>query len=100
MAVKVTPSATVSVTAKVAWPDEFVVPFTGVTTADGELDVSATDFPATGLPPESSKVAVTVELEVPSAVTELGDAVRVDIAADAWPDDTTRLTSFEAYWTE
>jgi hypothetical protein len=100
LAVKVTPSATVSVTVKVAWPAEFVVPFSVATTADGELETSDIDFPWMGLPPESSRVAVTVELDTPSAVTLLGEAVRVDIASDGDPDVTTRLTSFEAYWTE
>jgi len=79
-AVKTVVSATVSVTEKVAWPRASVTPETVVIVAEPLPFVRVTAFPGTALPFESRSVAVSVDAELPSAVTEAGAAESVD-----WP---------------
>src|SRR3954451_10119825 len=78
-------SATVSLTANVAIPDAFVTPETVVIVEDPPAFASVTVLPATGLDCASRRVTETVELAVPSAVTEPGDADTEDWAAVAGP---------------
>ena len=79
-AVKTVVSATVSLTVNVATPEPFVTPETVVIVEEPPPFASVTVFPGTGLPFESRSVAVSVEAELPSAVTDAGAAVSVD-----WP---------------
>ena len=78
-------SATVSLTVKVAWPDALVVPLTVVIVEDPPLFASVTVLPETALPLTSFSVTVTVEVLVPFAVTEPGEADTVDCAAVGVP---------------
>jgi hypothetical protein len=85
VAVKVTDSATESVTEKETWPFEPVVAGEGVpTTAVPELAWRPTTFPDTGLLLDESRVTTAV---APVGPTRAGDtAVTVDCAAE-----TTRV---------
>src|SRR3954451_19394748 len=78
-------SATVSLTANVATPDAFVTPETVVIVEEPPAFASVTVLPATGFDWASRRVTETVEVAVPSAVTEAGDADTEDWAAVAAP---------------
>ena len=76
---------------KVAWPAASVVPETVVTVDEPEPCVSVTALPATGWPYASFSVTVSVEVEEPSAVSEAGEAARVE--ADALTAPTVKETA-------
>src|SRR5437763_958057 len=76
-----TACATVSLTVKVAWPLALVVPLTVVIVELPLPAVSETVLPLTGLLFASLSVAVMVEVVEPSAVTEVGLALTVDVLA-------------------
>ena len=79
-------SAVVSVTWKVAWPLEFVVPETVVIVEFPPFCwARVTVLFGTGLLFESSRVTVTVEVEEPFAVTEPGLEETVEVEAEAAP---------------
>jgi hypothetical protein len=71
--------AVVDFTVKVATPEALVVPETVVIVSLApRLEARVTVLPETGFEVESFKVTVTVEVVVPSAVTEVGLALTVD----------------------
>ena len=78
-------SATVSLTVNVACPDAFVVPDTVVIVDDPPPLASDTVLPEAALPLTSFRVTVMVEVVVPFAVTDPGDAETVDWAAVGRP---------------
>ena len=71
----------VSLTVNVAWPLAFVVPETVVIVELPLPAVSETALPLTKLFPESLRVTVTDEVVEPSAATDVGFALTVDVAA-------------------
>ena len=74
-------STALSLTVNVAWPAASVVPETVVIVDEPPDFASVTVLPGSGLPFVSSIVAVSVEVVVPSARIDDGDAVRVELAA-------------------
>ena len=79
-------SAVVSVTWKVAWPLEFVVPETVVIVeCPPPCWASVTILFETGLLPPSRSVTVTVEVVKPSAVTEPGFEETVESKVETEP---------------
>jgi hypothetical protein len=79
VAVIVAVPATMDFTVKVAIPEAFVVPeIVVMVSVAPRLELSETDFPETKFPFESFKVTVIVEVALPSAVSETGEAVTVD----------------------
>ena len=87
VAVKTSDPAVVDLTVNVATPELSVVPCVVVMVGVPGPDVLArvTTFPETGLLVASLKVTVIVETVVPSAGTELDEAVTVDWAAVTGP---------------
>ena len=87
VAVNTNAPATVDFTVNVTTPDASLAPeallIVGVPVPD--VFASVTVFPDTGLLFPSFNVTVTVDVVVPSAVTELGDALTVDCAAVGVP---------------
>jgi hypothetical protein len=84
VAAKTSAPAVVDVTVNVAWPDTLVVPKAVVMVGEpGPEDFArVTVLPDTGLSLTSRRVTVTVEVVVPSAVTEVGDALTVEVEAE------------------
>ena len=76
--------AVVSVTAKVATPLLLVVAGEVVMTEDPLPAAKETDLPARATPLSSFKVTVTVEDAIPSASTDDGEAVTVELATVAF----------------
>jgi hypothetical protein len=76
-----TACAVESFTVKVAWPLAFVVPLTVVIVEPPLPAVSVTVLLPTGLLFASMSVTVIVEVDVPSAITDVGLAITVDWAA-------------------
>ena len=68
-------------TVNVAWPVALVVPERVVIVEEPPDFARVTVLPGSGLPFVSSIVAVTVEVVVPSARMDAGEAVRVEFAA-------------------
>src|SRR3954471_6263836 len=85
VAVYVTVSATASLTVNVAWPLASVVPDTVAIVELPEPAASVTVLPASGWLNASRIVAVIVEVVLPSAVIEAGEAERLEPLADAGP---------------
>ena len=81
VAVYVVDSTALSLTVNVAWPAASVVPETVVIVDEPPDLASVTVLPGNGLPLVSLIVAVTVEVVVPSARIDAGDALRVEFAA-------------------
>ncbi|HXN62822.1 MAG TPA: hypothetical protein VN886_20415 [Acidimicrobiales bacterium] len=78
-AVRLTSSATVSVTVKVVCPLLFVRAGDGpLTVVVDDEGVRLTALPATGSPPVAKRVTVTVDLSTPSAVGVAGDGTTVE----------------------
>jgi hypothetical protein len=76
----------VDFTVKVAIPEAFVVPETVVIVSVApRLELRVTVLPEIGFDVLSFKVTVIVEVVVPSAVIEVGDALTVDCALDTAP---------------
>ena len=75
--------AVAELTAKVTTPLVLETPEVGEMVSGGvpRLDARVTVLPETAVPPESFKVTVIVEVVLPSAVTELGSAATVELAA-------------------
>jgi hypothetical protein len=79
---KVAVPARVDLTVKVTTPEAFEAPDAAEIVSDApRLEAKVTVFPATGLLFESSRVTVTVEVDIPLAVTEDGEALTVELAA-------------------
>ncbi|MCX5875356.1 MAG: hypothetical protein NT087_03470 [Deltaproteobacteria bacterium] len=81
---------------KVATPLAFDVPLAGEMVELPDPAVSDTVLPETGLPKLSFKVTVTVEVVVPSAVTDVGLAVTVEAVALTEPGVTVNVAKLEA----
>lgn len=78
---KLTVAETVDLTVNVATPDGEEVADAGlIVTPVGRFADSATDLPEIGFEAESRSVAVIVEVVLPFAATDVGEAVRVDVA--------------------
>src|SRR2546422_407223 len=75
----------VSFTANVAWPLAFVVPFTVVIVELPLPAVSETTLPLTGWLATSLSVTVIVDVVDPSAGTDVGFALTVDVLALTGP---------------
>jgi hypothetical protein len=89
----VTSSGFESVTLKVATPDPLVVAFTAVMCELVAPCPKVTLCPETGVPEASSKVTVTVEVDVPLSVTEVGLAVTEEVAGETRPWKVTAAVS-------
>ena len=91
MAVKTSAPAVVDFTVKVTTPRALLTPEARLMVGDPGPDVCArvTVLPATGLLSPSFKVTVIVEVVVPSAGTEVGEADTVDWAAVTGPVKVT-----------
>ena len=89
VAVNTSAPALVDFTVNVATPKASVVPCVVLMVGEPGPDVlpSVTVLPKTGLLSASFKVTVIVEVEVPSAVTDVGKAATVDVPALAVPAD-------------
>ena len=90
VAVKTSAPAVVDFTVKVTTPEALLAPegalMVGV--PGPEVFARLTVLPATGLPLASFRVTVIVEVVLPSAMTEVGDALTVDCAAETGPGVT------------
>jgi putative transposon-encoded protein len=85
VAVYTTACAVRSVTVKVTTPLAFEGPDAAEITEAPEPAARVTVLPDTGLPAESFKVTVIVEIVAPSAVTLVGEAATVETVADTVP---------------
>ena len=74
-------STAASLTVKVATPEALVTPETVVIVEEPPLFASVTVLPETGFDFASFSVTVIVEVVLPSARTDVGEAVTVDWAA-------------------
>jgi len=83
VAVKTSVAAVADFTVKVTTPEALEVPEAAEMVGLPEPEVLArvTVLPETGLPPASFRVTVMVEVVLPSATTEAGEALTVDSAA-------------------
>ena len=83
VAVKTGKPAADELTVKVATPLALETPEVGEMVSGGvpRLETSSTVLPWTAVPLASFKVTVIVEVVLPSAVTELGSAATVELAA-------------------
>ena len=78
-------------TLKLAWPLAFVVPPTTLMLEFPLPAVNETALPLTGLLLASLSVTVMVEIVVPSAGTDVGLALTVDVVAETAPGMTVKL---------
>jgi hypothetical protein len=79
VAIKLEFPAVVELTVKVATPTALVVPDPMVMVSiPPRFELNVTDFPETTFPFASLSVTVTVDVELPLAVTVLGEAITVD----------------------
>src|SRR6478609_9056100 len=90
VAVKTSAPAVVDFTVKVTTPEALLLPEGAlIVGAPGpEVFARLTVLPDTGLPLASFRVTVIVEVVLPSAMTEVGDALTVDCAAETGPGVT------------
>ena len=89
VAVKTGAPVVVDFTVNVTTPEELELPDAAeIVSVALRLEASATVLPETGLLFASFNVTVTVEVVVPSAVTELGKAATVDVPASTAPAST------------
>jgi hypothetical protein len=84
VAAKMSAPAVVDFTVKVTTPEPSLGPEAALMMGEpGPEDFArVTVLPETGLLLASSRVTVTVEVALPSAVTEMGDATTVEVEAD------------------
>src|SRR6478609_9068358 len=90
VAVKTSAPAVVDFTVKVTTPEALLLPEGALMVGAPGPEVFArlTVLPDTGLPLASFRVTVIVEVVLPSAMTEVGDALTVDCAAETGPGVT------------
>ena len=96
VAVKVADPTVVDVTVKVATPFELETLEEGErVSAAFRLEARVTVFPETGLFPESRRVTETIEEEVPSAVTDVEEALKVEVEASTGPSAISSAVTLE-----